>query len=57
MDDSKPHPDPHDYHEGHRAAENFKAAVKQVLSVSPTELQKRHKEWEKTRAKQKRVKK
>jgi len=54
MDDTKPHPDPRDYHEGTQAAENFKAAVKQVLSVSPEELKKRHKKWEKARAKQKR---
>jgi len=49
MDDTNPHPDPQDYHEGHQAAENFKAAVKQVLSVSPAELKKRHKVWERER--------
>jgi hypothetical protein len=49
MDDAKPHPDPRDYHEGRKAAENFIGAVKQILSVSPAELKKRHKEWEKKR--------
>lgn len=49
MDSVKPSPDPRDYHEGPKAAEHFVAAVKKVLSVSPAELKKRHKEWEKKR--------
>jgi len=55
MDDTKPHPDPQDYHEGQKAAENFMSAVKKVLSVSPAELKKRHKRWdtERKRAKTK----
>jgi len=51
MDDSKPHPDPKDYHEGPEAARRFQDAVRQILAVPREEYAKRHKAWEKAREK------
>jgi hypothetical protein len=51
MDDAKPHPDPQAYHEGPKTAENFISTMKEILSVSPEEMKKRHKKWEQGRRK------
>lgn len=52
MDDTKPSPDPEDYHEGSQAAEHFTSAVKKVLAVSYGEMKRRDEEWKKKRGKQ-----
>ena len=53
MDDSKPRPK--EYIEGPEAAKQFEVLVKKAVTVPRSEIQKRHKEWEKERKQQKRV--
>lgn len=56
MEEEKPAPTLKDCHEGPEAARRFDALVRQVIAVPHSEIVKRHKEWEKARVKQKRVK-
>jgi hypothetical protein len=47
MDEPKPRAK--EYHEGPEAARRFDSLVRQVIAVPPSEIAKRHKEWEKKR--------
>jgi hypothetical protein len=47
---------PDHFHEGPEAARRFDQTVRDVLSVPHAEIERRHKEWERQRAKAKRRK-